>query len=356
MAVELDRDARKEKQRLLSGYLAGAAIAGMIALGDRLGLYAALRDAGPLTCTELAGRTGLHHRWLLEWLRAQAAAGVLEYRGDERFELAPETALLLADDGPQSLGASFDAQLERLARLPLVSESFRSGRGTSWNERGAEAVRGMERGFAAWYRQVLVPVALPALDGVVERLENGAAVADVGCGAGIALIEMAKAFPRSHFTGYDAALPAITRARENAAVAGLANLSFHHTAAELLPAGGSLDLITTFDCVHDMTHPHEAAAAIRAALKPDGYWFIADIDGRESFEANLAELPLAGMFYSISVLGCLSSGMSIEGGAGLGTLGLPEPAMRRLAEGAGFTRFRRVDLQSAVNAFYLVRP
>lgn len=357
MPAELNPEALEQKTRLLGGYMTAAGVAGLVALGDRLGLYAAMKDAGPLGSAELAARTGLHERWLLEWLRAQAAAGVLEYRGEGRFELSPETALLLAEeDDLRCLAAPIEATMQRLMHLPRMPEVFRTGIGISWDERGEDAARMMERGFANWYRTVLVPKALPALDDTLERLERGALVADVGCGAGVALLEMARAFPRSTFHGYDSANPPIERARQNAAAAGLSNVTFHLTAAEKLPGDGSFDLITTFDCLHDMTHPQEAAAAIRAALRDDGSWFIADIDSRPSFEENLREHPMAANFYSISVLGCLNSAMSEEGGAGLGTTGLPEPAMRDLAHRAGFSRFRRIDLPSPVNAFYLARP
>jgi 2-polyprenyl-3-methyl-5-hydroxy-6-metoxy-1,4-benzoquinol methylase len=122
-----------------------------------------------------------------------------------------------------------------------------------------------------------------------------------------------------------------------------------------LPETPTYHFITTFDCLHDMTHPHEVAAAIRRAIKPDGVWFIADIDGAADFEQNLTERPLSALFYAISVMSCMSSALSEEGGAGYGTLGLPEPAMRKLVEGAGFSRFRRVDLTHPVNAYYEAR-
>jgi 2-polyprenyl-3-methyl-5-hydroxy-6-metoxy-1,4-benzoquinol methylase len=190
----------------------------------------------------------------------------------------------------------------------------------------------------------------------VPKLEAGIKVADLGCGAGIALIEMARAFPNSEFHGYDLSRNAIARARENGAAAGLANLTFHQVPDELLPEDGSFGLITTFDCMHDMTRPHETAKAIRASLADDGHWFIADIRSFPTFDENLAANPQSARFYAVSVFGCLQSAMSEPGGAGYGTYGLPEPAMRQLAVGAGFTRFRTVELPSPVNAYYEARP
>jgi ubiquinone/menaquinone biosynthesis C-methylase UbiE len=344
----LDQAKLDAKQKQLGSILTGCMVAGMVWLGDRLGLYRAMWGAGPLTSVALAERTGLHERWLREWLYAQAAAGLIEYRGEGHFELSPEVALLLADDDNlKCLAGSFAGIPYRMGGLERLAEAFRSGIGVSYDDRGFDAPRALERAFKNWYRQVLVPVALPKLGGMV---------ADVGCGTGIALIEMARAFSRSEFHGYDTSVHHLARAAENLAAAGVTNVRFHNAAQEPLPADARFDLITTFDCLHDMTRPHEVVAAIRAALKPDGAWFIADIDGRPTFEQNLAENRGAAAQYSISVLACLSAGMSEPGGAGLGTLGLPEPAMRALAAGAGFTRFERVDLPSPVNAFYVARP
>jgi 2-polyprenyl-3-methyl-5-hydroxy-6-metoxy-1,4-benzoquinol methylase len=353
----LDQAKLDATQKRLGSILSGCMVAGMIWLGDRLGLYRAMWNAGPLTSAELAARTGLHERWLREWLRAQAAAGLIDYQGDERFSLSPEAALLLADDDNlKCIAGSFAGIPYRLGGLERLAESFRTGIGVSYDDRGFDAPRALERAFKNWYRHVLVPVALPKLDGVVPVLEAGGTVADVGCGTGIALVEMAKAFPRSQFHGYDTSVHHLARAEENRAAAGVTNVCFHNAAREPLPADARFDLITTFDCLHDMTRPHEVVAAIRAAIKPDGAWFIADIDGRPTFEENLADNRGAASQYSISVLACLSAGMSEPDGAGFGTLGLPEPVMRALVTAAGFRRFDRVDLPSPVNAFYLARP
>ena len=351
----IDPQRMNQKVGLLAGMMTAAHVAAMIALGLRLGLYRHLAGAGAVTSSDLAQATGLHERWLREWLRGQAAAGVLEY-GDDRFELSSEVATLLADeDSMMYLGGNFGALPFRMRMVEELPEAFRTGVGFSWDDRGPEGASFTELLFRNWYRQVLVPAALPRVDGIVQRLTAGAKAADIGCGAGLAILEMARAFPASQFHGYDISAHALARAAEHRAAAGVTNVTFHNAATNPLPGDASVDLITTFDCLHDMTHPDTAASAIRAAIKPDGVWFIADINGAPTFEEQLASAQTP-MLYAMSVLSCMSSSLSEPGGAGLGTLGLPEPAMRQLVEAAGFTRFRRIDLPHPINAFYEARP
>ncbi len=349
-------DERRASIERLVGLMVGAHVSIMILVGLRLGLYRALKDTGPATSDELAGHTGLHERWLREWLRGQAAAGVVYYRDDYRFELSPAATLLLADeDHALFLGPSFYSlplSMDGAQRLP---EAFRTGLGLTWDDGGPEMANAYEQTLRNWYHQDLVSTALPVLDGVADKLRAGGRVADVGCGTGIALIEMARAFPRSEFQGYEISEHALLRAEANRKAAGLANVTFHNVALRPLPADGSFDLVTTFDCLHDMTRPEEVAAAIRAAVSPDGTWFIIDFNTAPTFEENLRN-PLAPQLYAISILVCMSSGLSEPGGAGLGTLGLPEPAMRELVSAAGFTRFRRLDLPHPPHAFYEARP
>jgi ubiquinone/menaquinone biosynthesis C-methylase UbiE len=339
------------------GFLGGAVVAGMIYLGDRLGLYRAIAEAGVVTSHELASRTGLHERWVREWLRGQAAAQLVEYRGAEQFALSPEAVWVLADESSPAFSAGgfsgLPAQLAVLERLP---EAFRTGIGLPYDAFGLEGNRGVERMLGPWFRTMLVPLALPALDGVVEKLAAGARVADVGCGAGVALIEMAKRYPRSEFHGYDISTYALARAAENKAAAGVANASFHDANGDALPGDASFDFITSFDCIHDMAHPAPVIRAIRRALKPDGTWLIADINGKPTFEENLADNPMAAMMYGFSVLSCMSSALSAPGGAGLGTLGFTEEVARQMTREAGFTRFRTHDFGNPINAYYEVRP
>ncbi len=343
--------------RLVFGQLSGLVTSGMIYLGHHLGLYRALQDGAETTSAELAARTGLHDRWVLEWLRGQAAAKLIEYRGDGKFALSPVAALVLANEGSPAFAAgAFAALPAQLGVLERLLESFKTGIGMPYDVFGPDGARGIEGMLAPWFRTMLVPVALPQLDGIVAKLEAGAKVADIGCGTGIALIEMAKAFPHSTFHGYDISKHALAHAQANQRDAGLRNVSFHDAAHDPLPADGSYDFATAFDCVHDMTHPTEVLRAVREALKPDGTFLIVDINAKPSFEANLADNPMAAMLYGFSVLSCMSSGLSHPEGAGLGTLGFSEPVARQMTLEAGFTRFKRHDFQNPVNAYYEVRP
>ncbi|MGE0827565.1 MAG: methyltransferase domain-containing protein [Candidatus Binatia bacterium] len=343
-------------ERIFS-YLKGMGVSAMIYLGDTLGLYRAMMNAGPLTSDELAQKTGLHERWVREWLRGQAAAGILDYAGDGRFELSVETGMFLADPESPKLAVGIFSDLpQRMAVVQRLPESFRTGIGLNYDARGPEGAVGIERVFGNWYRFTLVQKVLPELEGVTDKLRAGAKAADIGCGAGMALLEMAKAFPHSQFHGYDISKHALTRAEANKAAAGVKNVTFHDVAVDRLPGDSSFDFITTFDCIHDMTHPMDMIQAIRKAIKPNGTWFIADPKSAPTFEENLARNPMTALMYAFSVMGCMSSALSEPGGAGLGTLGFNEEVARRMTAEAGFTRFTRHDFENPLNAYYEVRP
>lgn len=338
------------------GYLSGAAISAMVYLGDQLGLYRALRGAGALTPAELADRSGLNERWVAEWLHGQASAGLVHHVGGTTFELSIEQAAVLAnDDDPVCIAGGFALVFPLLQRWEQLFESFRTGRGVPYNDLGADHAVGESRFSGPWMRANLVPVILPGLDGVTAKLAAGAKVADVGCGAGGALREMAKAYANSQFHGYDSSELAIGLAQEHAGRSGLANVAFHHAAAASLPPDGSFDFVLTWDCLHDMTDPAEAIHAIRRAIKPDGTWLIVDINGGPRPQDNY-DHPLAGLLYAVSVLDCLSCGTSRDNGAALGTLGFPEPIAREMTAAAGFSRFRVRDFGNPLNSFYEVRP
>ena len=333
----LNENVLAEKMGLLGAVVQNAAVMGPIALGVRLGLYEALGRCQPADSERLARESGLHERWVREWLRQQACAGLIDHDAG-RFSMSPETAALLAErDGPRWMGGMFYALPHLIGNLRRLAESFQTGIGLTWDDRGAEAAEATEQGFRTWHQHQLVPVALPALDGVVAKLRAGGAAADVGCGAGLAVIEMAKAFPESEFHGYEISATSLERAAANVRAAGVGNAFFHNVREEPLPSDERFDLVTAFDCLHDMTAPGEFVAAIRRSIKPDGTWLIADINGQPTFEDNLEKNPLARMMYAMSIMSCMSSSMSQPGGAGLGTLGLPEPAMRELVTDAGFT-------------------
>jgi 2-polyprenyl-3-methyl-5-hydroxy-6-metoxy-1,4-benzoquinol methylase len=208
---------------------------------------------------------------------------------------------------------------------------------------------------APWSRQALVSVILPALDGVVAKLEAGATVVDVGCGGGVTLTTLAAAFPRAHCVGYDPSAAAIEHARERADESGLANVDLVVAGGEDLPDGSGFDVVLTFDCLHDMAFPDRAAAAIRRSIADDGTWLIKDIRSTGDFEAD-SRNPLLAMFYGFSIASCLQSATSEPGGMGLGTLGLHPKRAEELVNAAGFTRFETHDFDDAANLYYEVRP
>jgi SAM-dependent methyltransferase len=340
------------------GYVQGAIVSALVYLGDKLGLYRAMQGAGPVSADDLAKRSGLHPRWVLEWLRNQGAAGLVTYVGDGRFELSPEQEAILADEENSVfyIAGLFAGLPASINLLPQLEDSFRTGVGLPFDAQGEDGAHGVARGFAPWFRHMLVPVVLPALDGVVPKLTSGAKVADVGCGTGTALMVMAKAFPRSDFHGYELSKHALAIAARNLEASGLANLTFHDVRGEELPSDGSFDFVTTFDCIHDMTHPDQVLSAIRKSLKDDGTYLIADIRGFPTYEENLEQNPIVAMMYGFSVLACMSSALSEPDGAGLGTLGFHEAVAREMTREAGFSRFGSHDLGNPINVYFEVRP
>lgn len=337
-------------------YKQGEMVSLMVHIGDRLGLYKALAGAGPTTAAELAQKTGLKERWLLEWLRGQAAARLLDYHDENRFELNPVGAAVLADeDGSLAFAAGAFAGATPPETVDKLLEAFRTGVGLSYEELGPNAAHRTERMLGPWVKQALVPQILPALDGVADKLSRGAVAADVGCGGGVALAAMAEAYPKSEFHGYDPSAHAIARCNEKAETQGLANLKTFVAGGEALPAEPTYDLVITFDCIHDMTRPHEVIAAIHRALKPDGTWLIKDIRSQPEFKDNLRN-PMLAMFYGFSVSACMSSALSEPGGAGLGTLGFNPAVAEQMVRSAGFTRFHQHDFEDPSNLYYEVRP
>ena len=358
MTADVDPDKLKFYSFHLFTKLEGAVTAGMIHLGDRLGLYRAMSEAGrPLTTAELAAATGTIERWVREWAYNQAASKMIEAHPDETFSLSPEAAVVLADSGHPAFGMGMFHRLpQTMNALEHVRDSFRTGVGHDYDSHGPEGAVGIERSFEPWNSAFLVPVVLPALDGVLAKLQQGAAVADVGCGAGSAVLLMARTFPNSTFAGYDISQYALARANDKLSASGLTNASFSDPRHNGLPGDASLDLVCTFDCIHDMAHPQEVINAIRASLKPDGTWLLVDIKALDTFEENAKKNPMASLMYGISVLSCMSSALSEPDGLGLGTLGLSENRAREMAEMAGFSRFRRMPVDHSVNAFYEIRP
>ncbi len=354
----LDDNALKFFSFQVFSKLEGAVTAGMIHLGDQLGLYSAMKAAGiPLTTAELAQRTDLAERWVREWAHNQAAAKLITIEEGGRFSLTPEAAVVFATPDHPSYGMGMFHRLpQTMHALEDVRESFRTGVGHDYDSHGPQGAVGIERSFEPWSNANLLPTVLPAVDGLVQRLQAGAKVIDIGCGAGSAVLLMAQAFPHSSFHGYDISQFALARAALKLEDSGLHNASFDDPRVSPIPDDQSVDFVTTFDCIHDMTRPTEMMHRIRRAIKPDGVWLLVDIKALDTFEENARKNPMASLMYGISVLSCMSSALSEDGGEGLGTLGLSETKARAMAEEAGFTRFRKLDVEHSVNAFYEVRP
>ena len=353
---EVDRDKLEAFLKFVGSQVAAGFNCALSSLGDQLGLYRALKETGPVTSEELAAHTGLHERWLREWLRHQACVGQVDF-ADGRFGLSPEAAIVLAEEGhPFFFASGFGAVTATYPAIPKLPEAFRTGLGLSYDDHGPGCACGIERMSAYMQREELVPKLLPELPGMVERLERGAAVADVGCGSGTALITMAEAFPNSSFVGYDTSSHALERASRNLATSAAGNVRVVNPAEEPLPGQPTFDLVTTFDVVHDTTHPADLLGAIRGALKEDGAWLCADIRSFPTFEQNLAEHPMAALLYGFSVTVCMSASLSTPDGAGLGTLGFSEDVARRMSTDAGFTRFETLEYGNAINSFYDIRP
>lgn len=333
----------------------GEMVSLMIHLGDRLGLYRSMAGAGVLTAGDLAGRTGLQERWLLEWLRGQAAAGLVQSSDGMKFELTPEAACVLADeDGSLWFAAgAFHGYATPPETLDRLVDAFHTGVGLTYDDLGPSAAHSVERMLGPWARLALVPLILPALPGVVERLEQGARVVDVGCGAGVALAAIGERFPASTFDGYDPSEHAIERARHN--TRQLSNVSLFVEGAAALPTNPTYDFVLTLDCLHDMPDPYGAIHAIRRAIRDDGVWLIKEIRAKDEWRSNLRN-PLLAMMYGTSVATCMSSALSERGGAGLGTLGLTTELAEQLVRDANFATFAVHDFGDPANLYYEVRP
>lgn len=327
--------------------------AGMVVIGDRLGLYKALA-AGPLTPKELAAITRTDERYVREWLSSQAAGGYITYnRETQKFGMTEEQALTLAnEDGPAYLPGAFELALGSLAAVPRITELFRSGAGMGWGEHEDRVFHGCEKFFRPGYAANLVSSWIPALDDVQDKLVRGAKVADVGCGKGASTILMAKAFPKSHIFGFDYHDKSIEAARESAKRQGVADrVTFEIAKAKEFP-GKDYDFVAVFDCLHDMGDPVGAAAHVRAALNSDGSWMIVEPFANDDLQDNLN--PVGRVYYSFSTLLCTPCSRSQEVGMCLGAQA-GEKQIQKVVSSAGFSRFRRAT-QTPFNLVYEARP
>ena len=328
--------------------------AALVVMGDRLGLYQALAGAGQLSPAELADRTDTAERYVREWLNAQAAGGYVEYDPDSGcYSLPPEQAVALTDKtSPAYLPGFFQIALGSVIDSPRIVEKARSGDGFGWHEHVHDVHEGCERFFRPGYNAHLIAEWLPAIDGVVEKLQAGALVADVGCGHGASTILMGQAFPSSTFFGADYHGGSIETARKRAAEAGVAERVSFQTEPAASFSGSGYDLVTMFDCLHDMGDPVGAARHVHSTMKPDGVWMIVEPNAGDRVEDNLN--PIGRAYYAFSTLLCTPASLSQEVGLALGAQA-GEARIRDVVQAGGFTRFRRVA-ETPFNLVFEARP
>ena len=319
----------------------GAAMSGsLVLIGDKLGLYRALAEHGPMDAAELARRTETTERNIREWLAAQAASGYVNYdAATQKYSMSPEQIAVLADEKSEfCMLGGFECIASTYKDEPLVTNSFRSGRGVGWHEHSQCLFRGTERFFRAGYASHLVQDWLPALDGVVEKLKRGAKVADIGCGHGASTILMAQAFPNSQFVGFDYHLASIHRAEQAARDVGVADRCNFEVASAKEFGGNDYDLVAVFDCLHDMGDPVGAAKHIRQSMRDDGTWMIVEPFANDATADNLN--PLGRIFYAASTMVCVPASQNQEVGLALGAQA-GEARLREVVQSGGFTRVRR---------------
>jgi 2-polyprenyl-3-methyl-5-hydroxy-6-metoxy-1,4-benzoquinol methylase len=334
--------------------LGGASSVAMVRMGDALGLYKFLHVKGPMTTPELAQTAKVDERYLREWLSHQAASNYLAYDpASSRFSLPPEQAMVFAnEESPVYMMGGFDLMAALLENQSKVQAAFKSGGGVAWGEQAGCMFCAVARFFRPGYHNNLVASWLPALDGAMAKLERGAKVADVGCGHGWSTVLMAKAFPKSHFVGYDFHEGSIAEARAHADHHGVsANTTFEVALAKDYP-GKDFDLVTCFDCLHDMGDPTGAAAHIRQSLKQDGTWMIVEPMAGDALQQNLN--PVSRLFYAGSTMICIPTSLSQEVGTALGAQA-GETKLREVIGKGGFSRIRRAT-ETPFNMILEARP
>ena len=323
--------------------------AGLVVIGEKLGLYKAIAEGGPLTPAELAKKTSTNERYVREWLNSQAAGGYVMYDADSgKYSLSPEQAFTLAEEGsPAYLPGAFQLVTAAVKSEAKIADAFRSGAGFGWHEHDHGLFEGTERFFRPNYVGNLVSSWIPALEGVEEKLRKGACVADIGCGHGASTILLAQAYPKSKFYGFDYHGPSIEAARKAAVKAGVADrVTFEQAAAKQYP-GKDYDLVAFFDCLHDMGDPVGAATHVLRSLARDGTWMVVEPFAHDKVEQNFN--PVGRVYYSASTLICTPASRSQEVGLALGAQA-GESRIKDVVTRGGFKKFRR----AAETAFNLV--
>jgi SAM-dependent methyltransferase len=332
----------------------GAALnSALVVMGDRLGFYRSLVEHGASTPAELAERTNTDEHYAREWLNAQAAGEFVAYDPSTgRYHLPPEQAVALTDESsPAFVGGLFQIAHGTVRDAAQIVDAARTGDGVGWGEHNSDVHAGCERFFRPTYAAYLVDGWIPALDGVVDKLNRGATVADVGCGHGSSTILMAEAFPHANFRGTDAHAPSIATARQRAEESGVAHVDFETASADAF-TGGPYDLVTMFDCLHDMGDPIGAARHVREVIADDGTWMIVEPAAGDRVEENFN--PIGRAYYGFSTLLCTPSSLAQPVGLALGTQAGPS-RIRDVVTAGGFSRFR-LAAQTPFNNVFEVRP
>ena len=348
----MDRKRIQEFARKVFGLYTSGLLAMMVEIGWRTGLFEILAT-GPGTSQEIAERAGLDERYVREWLAAMATGGLVEYDpGTRAFTLPPEHATCLTGKSSRNLASSSQFLPMLAKRLPKVIDCFRQGGGVPYSEFRPEFTEAMDASWRLLYDGLLIKGFLPAAEGLPDRLQAGIRGADVGCGTGHAINVMAREYPRSTFVGFDLSEGAIERARAEAREMGLTNARFQVLDVTRLPAEPQLDLITSFDSIHDQRDPATALRRVADALAPGGVYLMVEPKASSKLEENLGN-PFASYMYGMSVLHCMTVSLA-EGGMGLGTAWGEQAARRMLGE-AGFTSVEVADAPGPQNSIYVCR-
>lgn len=354
---ELDLDKAQAFAFRLMGDTTAMMMGPLQLIGDRLGLFDVLAEDGPLTSEAFAGRAGIDERYAREWLAGMACHGYVAYDdATKAFWLPPEQAFVLVNrDSPLYLGSFVAMQPESWRNVDLLTDVFRAGGGVPQDRFGHEFWCGFERFSRTAFVNNLCQDWIPAMPEVEWRLRAGGVAADIGCGTGQALIELAKGYPEARLVGYDYHAPAIETARANAAAAGVGDRVRFEVCDVARGIPGRYDLITCFDVVHDMPHPVEGMRAIRAALTPGGSFFVLEFNVSSDLQENIDHPYQMGAFaYAASVGYCMTTALA-AGGIGTGTC-MGERTFRRYAAEAGFGDVRRHDFpHNPLNLFFEAR-
>ena len=332
----------------------GAAVNGaLVIIGDKLGLYKTLQQKGAMNATELAEATSTTKRYIQEWLCAQAATGYLTYHPEsEKFSLSPEQAMVFADEeSPVIMTGGYYAISSVYNDEPHITKAFQTGEGVSWGNHCNCLFCGTEKFFRPSYKHNLIQNWIPSLQGVVPKLNAGIKVADVGCGHAVSTIVMAKAFPNSHFVGMDIHQPSIDYARKAAAEAGVTNIEFSVADATKL-SGNGYDLVTCFDCLHDMGDPAAVAGQVKNILNDTGTWMIVEPFAHDKLEDNLN--PVGSTYYGFSTTVCVPSSLSQKNAKALGAQAGEGRIRKEVVEG-GFSKFRRAS-ETPFNLVFEAKP